>query len=88
MISTLFHFPFALITFLQNQICTSGSNPSTYIGYSNTFFDSGGVIEVSVKIVTKVRSGSIDCKEIFFLKVHHAAHLVDLLMGAHLVIHL
>jgi hypothetical protein len=55
-ISTLFHFPLALIAFLKTQICTSGPNPSTYIGYSNTFIDSGGVIEVNAKIPTKVRS--------------------------------
>jgi hypothetical protein len=57
MISTLFHFPLALIAFLKTQICTSRSNPITYIGYSITFFVSGGVIKVSAKIATKVGSG-------------------------------
>jgi hypothetical protein len=57
MISTLFHFPLALIAFLKTQICTSRSNPITYLRYSNTFFVIGGVIKVSAKIATKVGSG-------------------------------
>jgi hypothetical protein len=57
MISTLFHFPLALIAFLKTQICTSRSNPITYLGYSNTFFVTRGVIKVSAKIATKVGSG-------------------------------
>ncbi len=88
MMFTLLHLPFVLFSFLKTSICALGLNQDMYIGCGNAFL----VVDVLLKLMLLLKLklgtnvGTMDSKEIFFMGVCHVVHLVDLCMGAHLVV--